>query len=142
MLLGDAEALPGSRLLEERLRAQCLNLAGKVSLTMLGALIARLSILVTNDSGPAHIAYALRAPVVTLFGSSSGPQTNGSLQPGPFRLLIPDSPEETTDGPTNQAAPLAIRRIPVARVISVVEELLEYPVRYAHVRAAHQNVPE
>lgn len=47
-----------------------LNLAGKTSLAVLGAAIARLSVLVTNDSGPAHIAYALKTPTVTIFGGT------------------------------------------------------------------------
>lgn len=133
VLLGDAEALPGSRLIKDRLNTPCLDLTSRLSLTMLGALIARLSVLVTNDSGPAHIAYALRARVVTIFGSSSGQQTNGPLQPGPFRLLTPDSSEEATaSGPTNQAAPPDIQRISAARVASAVEDLLEHTTRYSH----------
>lgn len=44
------------------------NLAGKTSLPELGAVIDRLSVLISNDSGPAHIAYARHIPTVTLFG--------------------------------------------------------------------------
>ncbi len=44
------------------------SLAGTLSLPVMGAVIARLSLLVTNDSAPAHIAYALGAPSITLFG--------------------------------------------------------------------------
>lgn len=132
VVLGDAEAMPGSGLIKDRLATRCLDLTGKVSLTALGALIARLSVLVTNDSGPAHIAYALRAPVVTLFGNDSGPQTNGPLQPGPFRLLTPASAAEASGSFAGQAAPPDIRRIPVARVTSAVEDLLEHAARCSH----------
>jgi ADP-heptose:LPS heptosyltransferase len=56
-----------------------LNLAGQTSLTVLGAVIARLSVLITNDSGPAHISYALGPPTVTIFGGTDparwGPPT-------------------------------------------------------------------
>ncbi len=47
-----------------------LNLAGRTSLPVAGAAIARLDVLVTNDSGPAHIAYALGTPTVTIFGGT------------------------------------------------------------------------
>ncbi len=41
-----------------------------------GAVITRLSVLVTNDTGPAHIAYTLGTPTVTIFGGGS-PERNG-----------------------------------------------------------------
>ncbi len=69
----------------------CLNLVGRTSLVGLGAVIARLGVLVTNDTGPAHIAYALKAPTVTIFGAGN-PATNGPLQHGPFRVLAYEVP--------------------------------------------------
>ncbi len=47
-----------------------LNLAARTSLGALGAVIDRLAILLTNDSGPAHVAYALGTPTVTIFGAT------------------------------------------------------------------------
>lgn len=44
------------------------NLSGVTTLPLTGAVIARLAMFVTNDTGPAHIAYALNAPTVTIFG--------------------------------------------------------------------------
>lgn len=52
-----------------------LNLAGKTSLRELLALIEQCSVLLTNDSGPMHIASALNTPLVALFGSTSDVQT-------------------------------------------------------------------
>lgn len=52
-----------------------LNLAGKTSLRELLALIEKCSVLLTNDSGPMHIAAALGTPLVALFGSTSDVQT-------------------------------------------------------------------
>ncbi len=42
--------------------------AGKVDMRGLAALIERCSVLLTNDSGPMHIASALGVPVVAIFG--------------------------------------------------------------------------
>ncbi len=45
-------------------------LAGKTTIPEMAAVIERLTVLVTTDSAPAHIAYALSVPSVTLFGSA------------------------------------------------------------------------
>jgi heptosyltransferase-2 len=44
--------------------------AGKTSLRQLLALMARCRLMVTNDSGPMHLAAALGVPVVAIFGST------------------------------------------------------------------------
>lgn len=51
-----------------QMRHQALNLAGKTSLGGLAAIIARLDLFISNDTGPAHIAVALDTPSVTIFG--------------------------------------------------------------------------
>ncbi|MBZ0156367.1 MAG: lipopolysaccharide heptosyltransferase II [Alphaproteobacteria bacterium] len=58
-----------------------LNLAGKTSLRELMALIAECDALLTNDSGPMHIAYAVGTPSVSLFGSTS-PELTGPVGEG------------------------------------------------------------
>ena len=68
-----------------------IDLAGRTSLGVLGAVIARLSLLLTNDSGPAHIAYALGVPTVTIFGETD-PARWGPPEGGPFRVVRRDLP--------------------------------------------------
>lgn len=52
-----------------------MDLAGSTSLRELIALISECDVLVTNDSGPMHIGYAVRTPVVAIFGSTSPEHT-------------------------------------------------------------------
>lgn len=52
-----------------------LNLSGRTSLRELMALIAESDLLVTNDSGPMHIGYAVGTPLVAIFGSTSPEHT-------------------------------------------------------------------
>ena len=52
------------------MRHRSLNLAGKLSVGELAALLSRCRLLVSNDSGPVHVAAAVGIPVVALFGRS------------------------------------------------------------------------
>jgi ADP-heptose:LPS heptosyltransferase len=56
--------------LQERMQAPVLNLVGQTELGVFMALIERLDLLVTNDTGASHVAAATRAPSVVLFGPS------------------------------------------------------------------------
>ncbi|MCA1731139.1 MAG: glycosyltransferase family 9 protein [Actinobacteria bacterium] len=48
-----------------------LDLGGETGLSTLIVLVARAGVLISNDTGPAHLAYALKTPSVTLFGPST-----------------------------------------------------------------------
>jgi len=91
VFLGEAEDYPIGGVVAQEVGGACLNLAGKTSLVLLGAVIARLAVLVTNDTGPAHIAYALKAPTVTVFGSAN-PEVYAPPKDGPYRILVYDVP--------------------------------------------------
>ena len=60
-----------------------INLAKKTTLRELMALIASCSVILSNDSGPMHIAAALKTPLVALFGSTNevktGPYKHGKI---------------------------------------------------------------
>jgi ADP-heptose:LPS heptosyltransferase len=59
------------------------DVAGRLDLRELVALLARASVLVSNDSGPVHLASALGVPVLGLYGPNSpglyGPLSGGSV---------------------------------------------------------------
>ena len=80
------------------------NLAGKTSLRELMALLKLCRVLLTNDSGPMHVAAALGTPVVVPFGSTS-PELTGPGLPGDarHRLLKSDAP----------CAPCFLRECPI-----------------------------
>jgi|RhiMetdeSRZDD1v2_1073273.scaffolds.fasta_scaffold83226_3 heptosyltransferase I len=60
-----------------------INLVGKTSLLQLAALLRRSDLLVTNDSGPMHLAAAVGTPVVAIFGPTDprrvGPYGTGHV---------------------------------------------------------------
>ncbi len=74
----------GASLLNEickGLGPRVVNYAGKTSIRELMALLCECAVVLTNDSGPMHIAAALDVPLVALFGSTNdiktGPSPNG-----------------------------------------------------------------
>lgn len=71
LCLSLAEAIPSA-----------ISLAGETSLPILAALLQQSTLLVTNDSGPMHMAVALGVPLVVPFGPSSpdrfGPRGRGA----------------------------------------------------------------
>jgi heptosyltransferase I len=58
--------------------ARCLNLAGETSLPEMIEWLRRCDLLVTNDTGPMHVAAALHKPVVAVFGPTE------PLRTGPY----------------------------------------------------------
>jgi len=66
----------GARLLQKPL-----SLAGKTSLRELLGLISLASVFITNDTGPMHLANALRVPVVAIFGPTDPRVTAPFHQP-------------------------------------------------------------
>ncbi len=57
------------------IRSGALDLSGQTSLTVLPALLQAAACLVTNDSGPMHVAAAMGTPVVAMYGPTSAVRT-------------------------------------------------------------------
>jgi heptosyltransferase-2 len=64
------------------------SLAGQTSLRELFAVVKQCRVLLTNDTGPMHIAAALGTPVVVPFGSTSPELTGPILAPGSKHQLV------------------------------------------------------
>lgn len=69
------------------------NLAGLTDLGTLTALLARSTALLTNDSGPMHIAAALGTPCVACFGATSAELTGPYGPPGRHRIIQSKCPQ-------------------------------------------------
>ena len=57
------------------MKPSAIDLAGATTVGLLPALLSKASLLITNDSGPMHIAAAVGTPVVALFGPTSAART-------------------------------------------------------------------
>lgn len=66
--IGTVKERPLMEQIKTNTKAPFYDLSGKMSLGMLTALIKRAALLVSNDSGPVHMASAVGTPVVAIFG--------------------------------------------------------------------------
>jgi heptosyltransferase-2 len=78
LILGSADDAPLAEQIRARMKHLPRLLAGATEVAELMALIRRCRLFITNDSGPMHLAAALGAPQIALFGSTDERAT------GPF----------------------------------------------------------
>lgn len=71
VLFGSSADIPVVEEVAANMKHPSLILAGKTTLGQLMALIKECALLITNDSGPMHLAAALDVPQVAIFGSTS-----------------------------------------------------------------------
>lgn len=80
LLIGSKEEADVSQEVVSRMRHQPIVLTGKTSLDQLTAVLATVDLIVTNDTGPAHIGAALGRPTIVIFGPTN-PLTTRPFSP-------------------------------------------------------------
>ncbi|HEY6119292.1 MAG TPA: lipopolysaccharide heptosyltransferase II [Pyrinomonadaceae bacterium] len=71
LLIGSAAELDVSVEVSTRMKHKPVMLTGQTQLDELVALLTQVDLLITNDTGPAHIAAALRRPTLVIFGPTN-----------------------------------------------------------------------
>ena len=93
VLFGSPEEVALVEQVRSRMMQHAISLAGRDTLSSFMALAARCQVLVTNDSGPMHIASAVGTPVVAMFGPTDPRQTAPMAQSAHvLRYALPCSP--------------------------------------------------
>jgi heptosyltransferase-2 len=95
-------------------------------LSDLKAVIAHASLMVTNDTGPRHIACAFGVPVVSLFGPTDARWTTipPSAKGGCEQVVVADPSLPASELANNHPERCAISRITLDRVVQAVERAL------------------
>lgn len=75
LLLGSRGEAPLTARIASAMKSGVVDLAGRDDLSLLPGLLRRLSVLLTGDTGPMHIAAAVGTPVVGLFGPTDPRRT-------------------------------------------------------------------
>lgn len=71
LLIGSRDELDVTNEVTSRMRHQPIVLTGKTSLDQITAILESVDLVVTNDTGPAHIAAALGCPTIVIFGPTN-----------------------------------------------------------------------
>ena len=123
IILGSKEDIPLAEKISFLASGRPVVSAGKTSLKTLSALLERVDLLVTNDSGPMHIAAALGTPVVALFGPTNpgltGPYGDGHIV---IRKEMECSP--CLRGPCIHGRPICMEAITEEEVMEAVKATL------------------
>ena len=80
-ILGGAEDKPLGGIVADADPERCFNLCGQTSLPEMVEWVRLCDLMITNDTGPMHVAAALGKPLVALFGPTEPRRT------GPYRQL-------------------------------------------------------
>lgn len=92
-VLGSAEDRPMAEAITAVDRHRCLDLAGRLSLPEMVECIRLGEVMVTNDTGPMHVAAALGKPVIGLFGPTEARRTGPyGQQDRVLRSALPCAP--------------------------------------------------
>jgi heptosyltransferase II len=86
--------------IEAAMKSPCLNLVGMTSVRQMMAVLSLCRLMITNDSGPMHVAAALGVPVVALFGPTDHTTTS------------PHSPDQRIVRKATECAPCLKRFCP------------------------------
>lgn len=79
-----------SRYIQDKMKNSATNLGGQLTLNDLVYIISQLDLLVTNDSGPMHIAAALKTPLVAIFGPEHPVYTRPYTTEDLYRIVHKD----------------------------------------------------
>lgn len=118
LVVGSAQEMNLCKKICASLNSNVVNCAGAFDLKQLCSLIASLDLLVGNNSGPMHIAYALNTPAVIINGPSS------ILRWGHKRNNFIMVSKNEVDLEANYKTESAISEISVDAVFAAVERLL------------------
>ncbi len=91
IIVGGAEDVVLAEEIAARTRSRPLMMAGKLKLLQLGAILKKCDVLVSGDTGPLHLAVAVGARVVALFGAAD-PDRTGPLGSGHRVIQAHDVP--------------------------------------------------
>jgi len=121
IITGSRQDIPDSQLIADHLDPKRTRvLAGKTALPQLAGLIATLDLLVSVDSGPAHLGAALGTPLVVLWGPARWIQTRPLPSTASLELLrheLPCSPCYDTPAMKSCRRNICMESIRVERVL-------------------------
>ncbi len=114
-----------------------------ITLGVLKAITRRARLMITNDTGPRHIAAAFGVPLVSLFGPTDHRWTSIPTRPaGPEALLLADPTLPDSELANDHPQRCRVDRIPLSDVISAADRLLNGSKGPVTARADWRTLPQ
>jgi lipopolysaccharide heptosyltransferase II len=122
---GEAQEQPLVDFIRKSMFVPARSYAGRLELGELGALLESANLLVSNNTGPAHVAAALGTPVVDLYALTNPQHTPWQVE---SRVLFHDVPcRNCYKSICPKGHNDCLRRVEPERVASAARELLHFP---------------
>ncbi len=122
IFFGDRDGTPLVDEICKNLPQGALNLAGKTSIRELMAYLSQCDLLLTNDSGPMHMASALGVPLLALFGPTDDTTTGPYKKERVIHKHVPCSPCHRRECPIDFRC---MTRISVEEVYGEIQDILK-----------------
>jgi len=119
--VGDVKAAEQTVTISKLSGVPVLDLCGKLSLGMLAALFEKAKLVVSNDSGPAHIAAAVGTPTVSIFGRWQPGMNAERWKPNGKKAVVVTASIESI--PVAERAFTYVDRISVEQVLDAVKKV-------------------
>jgi heptosyltransferase II len=94
VIVGTGESIKGALEMKKMMKKKPIDMTGEIGLSELAALFSMCSLVISNDSGPAHLAAAVGAPVVVIFGRNDPGLSPARWAPITDKKRILHSPPE------------------------------------------------
>ncbi|MDP2921599.1 MAG: lipopolysaccharide heptosyltransferase II [Candidatus Omnitrophota bacterium] len=101
-------------------------LCGKTDMKTLGAIFKKAVCVISNDSGPMHLAASVKSPVIAIFGPTS-PELTGPYGDGKHRVLHKDIGCKIPCYNVKCEDNRCIKAVTVEDVLGALNEIVKYP---------------
>jgi heptosyltransferase-2 len=129
IMTGSFEEKDGAKRIISAVSGHVIDLTGKTTVGQLAALITRCDLLVSNDSGPVHIAAGVGTPVVSIFTRNQPGINPERWKPLSERSrVISVKPSQNIDVSFKKARPMDVKYMELiapARVLEAVDSLFK-----------------
>lgn len=124
MLTGDAGEVELVERVGGRMKAQAHSMAGRATFREFAALLSLADLVITNNTGPAHVSAAVKTPVVDLFALTNSPEQWRPWRV-PHRLLYREVPCALCYSRVCPYHQECLRAVSPMEVVTAARELLE-----------------
>lgn len=76
ILFGSEQEAVEIRIMAKRIGGDCIDMSGRTTIVEMASLMALCDLVISNDTGPMHVAGAIGTPVIAIFGSTDPSATS------------------------------------------------------------------